>query len=299
MIVSTSINKPVCLIRIRLLLILLFSTISGVCFAQTTDSDLKFIEHLINKGDFKEVLWLMKRDSAGHSKPTQDSIFYFKGWAYYSLKELDKSTKALLKVGEASPFYLKSRFFAGYNLAFLQQYQSSEDIFNGAATLNEPYKSLADFELCGVDMLQGNWQDAKSRLQNLNPDVAVINHQITALTQIISEHEKHHTKSPVLAGIMSGIVPGSGKIYAGKTGQGIASFLATAGFGLVTWENYHKLGIKNAKTIFFGGIFVANYVSNIYGSVISVKVIENEYNNTIHNQVLFQLHIPLRNVFQE
>lgn len=97
---------------------------------------------------------------------------------------------------------------------------------------------------------------------------------------------------------MSAIVPGTGKIYVGKPGEGIASMLATVGFGLITLENYKKLGLNNFKTIFFGSIFAANYVSNIYGSVISVKIIENNYRDGIRNQILFQLHIPLRNFFE-
>jgi alpha-amylase/alpha-mannosidase (GH57 family) len=96
---------------------------------------------------------------------------------------------------------------------------------------------------------------------------------------------------------MSGIIPGSGKIYAGRTGEGIASMIATTGFGLIAWENYQKLGYKNLKTLFFGSIFLASYVSNIYGSVISVKIEENNFTNVTQNQVLFQLHIPLRNFF--
>jgi TM2 domain-containing membrane protein YozV len=119
-----------------------------------------------------------------------------------------------------------------------------------------------------------------------------------ALENIYDNHKSHRPKSPVLAGIMSGIIPGSGKIYAGKTGAGIASFIGTAGFGFIAWENYRKLGISHAKTIIFGSIFAFNYVSNIYGSVISVKLIENEYKNAVHNQILFQLHVPLRNFFE-
>ena len=128
-------------------------------------------------------------------------------------------------------------------------------------------------------------------------DMATIKQQVVALSQISKEHESHHSKSPIWAGVMSCIIPGSGKIYAGKMGEGIASMIATTGFGLITWENYRKLGVGHPKTIFFVSIFAANYVSNIYGSVISVKIIENEYKDATHNQILFQLHIPLRNFF--
>jgi hypothetical protein len=97
---------------------------------------------------------------------------------------------------------------------------------------------------------------------------------------------------------MSAILPGSGKFYVGKKGQAISTFVGTVGLGLITWENYRKLGLANVKTIFFGSVFAANYVSNIYGSAVAAKVEENDYQNVMQNQILFNLHIPLRNIFE-
>ena len=260
--------------------------------------ELPFIEHLINKGYYHEAILLTERDSLNYRPDQLDSINYFKGWAHYSLKNLEQSTVSLLKVGKESPFYLKSRFFAGYNQTFLQNYAEAKEIIGRLNPRNEPNLSLVNFELGGIDMLQGNWANAKERLLQVNPTIATLNQQVAALGQICEERGTHRSKSPFLAGLMSGIIPGSGKIYAGKTGAGIASMIATTGFGFVAWENYRKLGIGHAKTILFGSIFAANYVSNIYGSVISVKIIENEYKDATQNQILFQLHIPLRNFFE-
>lgn len=260
-------------------------------------SDLAFIEHLINKGNFAEAIFLIKNDSIRLGKVDQDSLNYLHGWATYSIKNLDESTNSFLKVRPESPFYQKSRFFAGYNEVFSSHYQEATTIFQYLNAGHEPVSSLVNFELAGIDMLQDKWIEAKNHLQQVNPDHAALNQQVENLNKLSGQHEMHRKKSPLLAGIMSGIIPGSGKIYAGKTGAGIASLIGTTGFGLITWENYHKLGITHATTIFFGGIFLANYISNIYGSVISVTVSENEYQDATHNQILFQLHIPLRNFF--
>jgi TM2 domain-containing membrane protein YozV len=267
-------------------------------FAQTK-SELLFIEHLMNKGYYNEVIHLIDSDSLKYGKQQQDSINYYKGWAHYSLKNLGQSTISLLKVGKESSFYLKSRFFAGYNQIFLENYIEARKIIGRVNDASETTLSLVNFELSGIEMLQGNWSNAKERLQQVNPTIATINQQVAALKQICKEQETHRPKSPLLAGLMSGIIPGAGKIYSGKTGAGIASMIATTGFGLIAWENYRELGIGNVKTILFGSIFAANYVSNIYGSVISVKIIENEYQDATHNQILFQLHIPLRNFFEQ
>ncbi len=261
-------------------------------------SELPFIEHLINKGYFSEVVNFTARDSLIYGLDQQDSLNYYKGWAQYSLKNLDQSTISLLKVDTASAFYSKSRFFAGYNQTFLKNYTEAREILGQLNVRDEATTSLVHFELSGIDMLQGNWSEAKDQLQKVNPNISTINQQVAALSLINKNRETHRTKSPFLAGVMSSIIPGSGKIYAGKTGEGIASMIATTGFGLITWENYRKLGISHAKTIFFGCIFAANYVSNIYGSIISVRIIENEYKDATQNQILFQLHIPLRNFFE-
>ena len=76
--------------------------------------------------------------------------------------------------------------------------------------------------------------NAKSQLDSLNRNIALINQQIAILNKICDEQVKYRPKSPVLAGIMSGIIPGSGKIYAGKTGEGIASIITNAGLGLIS-----------------------------------------------------------------
>jgi TM2 domain-containing membrane protein YozV len=261
-------------------------------------SELPFIEHLINKGNYHEVLHLIDNDSLSYDQSQLDSMYYYKGWAHYSLKNLEQSTNSFLNVGKQSSFYLKSQFFAGYNQIYLNNYQESRKIFGHLNIANERVSSLVNFELSGIDMLQGEWSQAIEKLKLVDLNIATINQQVIALTNICKEQEIHRSKSPFLAGIMSGLIPGSGKIYSGKTGEGIASMIATTGLGLITWENYHKLGFNNIKTIFFGSILAATYISNIYGSVISVRIIENEYKDVIHNQILFQLHIPLRNFFE-
>ncbi|MBN2636966.1 MAG: hypothetical protein JXR61_11905 [Prolixibacteraceae bacterium] len=280
----------------RYYVIIILLLIEKTGFTQV-NSEIPFIQHLVDKGYYKEAIFLIDKNSFEYGKAQQDSIHYLKGWAHYSLKNLDESTQSLLKVSSQSPFYRKSHFFAVYNQLYLKNYQDAEHTFSQMNIQREPHLSLLNFELGGMEMLRGDWEKSKAYLDLVNRENAVLNQQVSALEGIWDEHQNHRSKSPALAGIMSAIIPGSGKIYAGKTGSGIASFLGTVSFGLIAWENYNKAGITNAKTIIFGTIFAVNYVSNIYGSVVSVKLIENEHENAVHNQILFQLHIPLRNFF--
>ena len=277
--------------------VLLLSVVVSLSSLAQSKGQIPFIRHLVNGGYYKEAIFLMEKDKAVYSAQQQDSLHYYTGWAHYSLKNLQESTSSFLKVSDTSPFFQKSFFFAGYNQTYLGNYGEAKSILAKMNIEKEPELLLYNFELSGIEMLEGNWSEAKEYLDLVPEENAVFNRQVHALNEIWKDHEEHREKSPFVAGIMSAIVPGSGKIYAGKTGAGIASMIGNIGFGLITWENYRKSGIADAKTILFGSIFAVNYVSNIYGSVVSVKVVENEYENTIHNQILFQLHIPLRNFF--
>ncbi len=281
--------------RYSLLIVLLLLIKQGI---SQENSELPFIKHLIDKEFFKEAIHLIDHDTTPYGEQQRDSINYYKGWAFYSLKRLEESTQSLLKVNRESAFFSKSYFFSGYNQLYLGNYSEARKIFGEMNIRSEPDLSLLNLELGGLEMLEGNWTKSKELLDKINKENAALHQQVFALQEIRKEHETHRSKSPVLAGIISGIIPGSGKIYAGKTGSGIASMIGTIGFGFITWENYRKAGITNAKTLLFGSIFAVNYVSNIYGSVISVKIIENEHKNAIQNQVLFQLHLPLRNFFE-
>jgi hypothetical protein len=215
----------------------------------------------------------------------------------YSIKKLDRSAKVLQKVTPSSEFYTKARFFAGYNLMHLRKYDQSNQTFNSINTNNKTHQSLLHFEKAGLALMQRDYEGFRENFQKVDTSYYAIAEESKKLNQYAFDLSHHNRKSPLLASIMSAIIPGSGKIYAGKTGEGISSLLTAGGLGFVTWENYNKKGLKNFKTIFFGALFTTFYIGNIYGTVFSVKIGEQEFQNEYDHKILFNLHVPLRNVF--
>lgn len=78
------------------------------------------------------------------------------------------------------------------------------------------------------------------------------------------------TKSPLIAGLSSAILPGSGRVYSGRWGDGISSFLFVIGsFALA----YHYYEANNRWAgIGFGGLSILFYLGDIYGSIESAKL---------------------------
>jgi TM2 domain-containing membrane protein YozV len=265
---------------------------------ESSECDLKFIDHLVNMGNYEEALFLI--DSSDCSTiHLNDSINYLKGWCLYSLKRLLPSSESLVQVSCMSEFYLKSHFFAAYNYAHLGSYADAQKTLSEIKVISEKEISLRNYEIAGVNLLQGNDTIFTDYFSKTNKSFYELSGSSENIQKIYGDLRNHKSKSPLIAGVLSGIIPGSGKFYAGKKGEAISAFISTVGLGLVTWENYRKSGLNSFKTIAFGSAFAFSYTANIYGAVVTVNVLETEYRNNVKNSILFNLHIPLRNYYDK
>jgi TM2 domain-containing membrane protein YozV len=88
-------------------------------------------------------------------------------------------------------------------------------------------------------------------------------------------------KDPTLAGILSAIFPGSGKMYVGEWGDGITALLATSLLAFLAYDNFRA--DHTARAWIFTGLGAFFYAGNIYGSAASAQIfnarIEFEFND--------------------
>lgn len=88
------------------------------------------------------------------------------------------------------------------------------------------------------------------------------------------KYKKNYNKKPFIGGALSTILPGLGKLYAGKKKSFATTLFTHVIYGVQSYESIRKLGIKNPFTVFSLSFFGVFYISNIYGSyrdVIQVK----------------------------
>ena len=91
-------------------------------------------------------------------------------------------------------------------------------------------------------------------------------------------------KSPALAGILSAVIPGSGKMYVGEWGDGITSLLLTGLFAFLAYDNFKA--DHSTKAWIFTGLGAFFYAGNIYGSVAAAQIfnarIDFEFSNGLN-----------------
>lgn len=283
----------------RYLSILLFIFIFYSAFAQRPSNDLGFINYLINSEQYDEAIFCLNKAESNEflNIHSIDSINYLKGWTYYCQKKLDSSACSFSKVSIQSPYYFKSKFFEAYNYCFLGNYDKSISIFSNIPEKDSLIANLKYFELSGLSLLQKDYKNYTLYFGKIvNPNYALANEKET-LDEVYNKTIHFRKKSMLAAGTMSAIIPGSGKFYTGKVGEGFSSFIAVTILGAITLENYRKAGPDNFKTILFGTLFAVFYLGNIYGSMISVKVYRDEFYKSYEKKILFNIHIPLRTIF--
>ena len=149
-------------------------------------------------------------------------------------------------------------------------------------------------QLKGISYIyQKNWSKALDYLNSLEKK-----YQWDSLTLQLKEFAKLGKelpkKSKFLAGLMSSITPGTGKIYANRTSDGLISLLT---IGITSWQAYdgfQKNGYSSIKGWIWGTISASLYLGNIYGTIVAINI----YNQQLETKLLKKVGVTINVHFQ-
>lgn len=91
------------------------------------------------------------------------------------------------------------------------------------------------------------------------------------LFQLTVDFQNEKYKSPAVSVLMSAVVPGSGKLYSGRFGDAMVSFLSVTTNTWAAWRAFNKKGIQSANGWIFGSLAFGFYSANLWGSAKAAK----------------------------
>ncbi len=106
------------------------------------------------------------------------------------------------------------------------------------------------------------------------------------LTSLKSTYDDQKYKSPFLAGVLSGIIPGTGRVYAKDYINGLMSLLFVASTSYQAIARFNKRGSKSVGGWIYAGIGTGFYLGNIYGSVRSAKQHNRKLKSKLDEQTI-------------
>lgn len=253
--------------------------------------DYEFVQYLLGSDLAEDAATLL----SGKDYAPSDTLDFLKGWTLFTLKKLDEATQQFDKLRPGSPFYDRALFYnvvSNANLGRLDRSRELLDMYSG------PYCEVERLERAGIALLQGSPDTYLQAAEGFSYSDFNLSGSEHALDGIYADRYLGRGKSPALAAVASTFVPGLGKIYAGRIGEGVSSFLVVGSLAGITAENWVRKGARDWRTILFGTLGAAFYIGNIYGSYVSVSIQNNELSNAQDAAVLYHIHIPLRSIFK-
>lgn len=126
-------------------------------------------------------------------------------------------------------------------------------------------------------VLRQNWRQSDSlyKVWNVKDD---------GYYEIIHSGLNQKRKSPFLAGTLSALLPGAGRVYAKDVKDGIISFIFIAATSYQSYRRFSQGGIKSAGGWIYGGFAAGFYIGNIYGSIKSAKSYNKKQKSKLYEQ---------------
>jgi hypothetical protein len=228
-----------------------------------------------------------------------DSIHFLYGFMNYQEGYYDLAAQVFTRVSENSPFFYKSLFYrtlsqiqAGHpDSAYVTLQKISPD------TTNHHLFQLWIYGKAATAILLNDTALFKVNARLFSAQDSVLKKEQNYLQENFFKMQHRRKKSPFLAGLFSGILPGSGKVYAGNNGQAISGFLRVSLLGLMASESFLKHGPVNPQFITLGVAFLIFYTGNIWGSALAPHTLTHELNHEIHHNVTISLSDTFRYFF--
>lgn len=242
-------------------------------------NSLKFAEHLSRIKDYKYASMEYERLLA--LKPEKDSLCMSLLQSY--------------RLGGEWDLGIQSFHFHRPNIEYLPPFLSHE--FLKLLILKEDFKKI-DFFLKNNGLLPNNYKEEISLssflLQkdwNIAYDYSLA-HQIhdPLLLSYAKKGVSLKVKKPIMAGFLSVLVPGLGKVYAGDWKNGLSSLLMVGTSVFAASRGFNARGINSGMGWVFTGLGTVFYMSSIYGSHKEAKNYNYKKSEDLKNEVADYLH---------
>jgi hypothetical protein len=246
---------------------IIFLALSGQVYSQNSinfhsPSNIRlFADHLFCQKDFIRASDEYK---AYLAKTYNDTVEFKQGLSLQFTGAYDEALTSFHNIPYSSPFYTVSREEYARTLFLQKNYSSLRSYF----TRSDPSKDFFPFagRLNNISYFYTN--------ANLPPKdnfLSVFPEDQKADIQNFYEWKKDSPyKSPWVAGILSTIVPGLGKVYTENYSDGFFAAFLTGIFGYIAYTDFKA--DHNLRGWIFTGVTAFFYTGNIYGSAASAQI---------------------------
>ncbi len=255
---------------------------------------LKFADYLIQQGDYLRAAGEYQR-YLFYQPQESEQIRYKIALCYRFGGKTEKAIQLFEKLLQESTdrTLTNSAYYQiGVSYFLMEQYGKSAHHLDKSLPriTNDRYRAESQ-QLIGLsNLMQNRWLEAEKTFNSLmKSDVLEVSEKAAVYSNYASQGAKLPSRSPFLAGLMSTIIPGAGRLYTGRYIDALNTLVVVGFTGWQAYDGFQRDGLSSAKGWTLGTLSGIFYLGNIYGSVISAGV----YNRHVAEEYLSTLFIEI------
>ena len=220
------------------------------------NSTIKFARYLEEKGDYFYAILELERIL--FFNPGDTSVLFMLAKDINRMSDCDFK---IMKLKNLNKLYPRNHTIYSMLLETALKCDISLTSVSEELNIENIPASSRNCYLIKLNLKNGNIKECK-RL--LSEDTTLIKY---GFSKCVDEIYNARWKSPLLAGVLSAIIPGSGKMYAGYPKDGLVSLMTVLLTGGLALYGYQKYGLNSTLFWISGGFCASFYLADIYGSV--------------------------------
>jgi tetratricopeptide (TPR) repeat protein len=240
----------------------------------SSDQLLIFAEQLMQEGEYFRAITEYRRFLFYYPDDPRRAMVHFSiGLAFYRGESYVKAMQTFQEVTQHYPnttYGKQAWLWKGESLIRQGQYVTADQLYS-EITERFPHDRIgqqARYRRAWTLLYRRQWRDAATQFRQVTSD-SDLYQSAQLLAQEVLVGERLPTKSPALAGIFSGLLPGSGQLYNGRLGDALLAFFLNSLFIVGAVEAIHRNNLAVAAILSF---FEAGwYAGNVYGAINGAK----------------------------
>jgi outer membrane protein assembly factor BamD (BamD/ComL family) len=265
----------------------------------TEEVQLKVADSFLEEREYYRAVTEFKKFLIFFPESNQSDYVYWRlGQAYYQGTEYDQAVKSFSSLRDRysrGPYTPNAIYYEGLSYWKLRQYEKAR------ASLEDLVREFPDSEAAPESLI------ASSLVSLDEEDIPASKKSLTQLIKyypgyvkskpaqdalgLLDQFQNRPQKSPVLAGVLSAVIPGAGYVYAEHYADGFTAFLVNALFIAGTITAIHQENYGLAAIV--GGVGLPFYFGNIYGAANAAK----KWNLAVRKELRNQIYLTLDFMF--
>ena len=256
------------------------------------ENTLKFADYLYEQGDFLRAVGEYQRYL--FYKPQDSEIIRYRIALCHRFggktEQAIQIFETFLQESPNSELASSTYFQIGVSYFLMERYEKSVNYLGASLPhITDILYRAESQQVIGLSyLMQKQWLEAEKIFNGLQEsDVLEVREKAAMYSKYAAQGTKLPTRSPLLAGFLSTIVPGAGRVYTGRVGDAVNSLLTVGLTGWQAYDGFRRDGLSSVKGWTLGTLSGIFYLGNIYGSVISARV----YNRHVADEFLATITI--------